>query len=375
MSLYIHIPFCVQKCHYCGFYSTTYTEQLADEFIACLSIEASRTAPACADRIFESVYIGGGTPTTLSVIQLAQIIEMIKTRFTLSESAEVTLEANPNTATVEFLGYIRDCGINRLSIGVQSFSDRILSSLGRPHDAAQALSAVDCARKAGIANINVDLIYAIPGQTMDDWTHTLNKVISLCPQHISLYSLSLDENSQYYRDAISGKFSLPEDTVAVHMYEYALVRLTEAGFRRYEISNFSLPGFECRHNVNYWERGEYVGLGPAASSFVAGRRYHTVADIHEYCGMLRLGLPVISEEEILSTEESATEVLMLGLRTTPGLNLSRYADAYGSTACDHLMKNAVPFLDQGYLEMLAGRLRLTDRGIMLSNHVLTGLSS
>jgi len=323
----------------------------------------------------KSIYIGGGTPTVISNHQLARVMEIVKSRFMFSESAEITLEANPNSVTAEQLDFIRERGINRLSIGVQSFSDRILHSLGRLHSSRQASESVILARKSGFTNINVDLIYGIPDQAMDDWTDTLKTAIAHRPEHISIYSLSLDEGSQFHRDAALGKITLPDEEIAVCMYQRAATVIAEAGFDRYEMSNYSLPGYECRHNVNYWERGDYLGLGPAAASFVSGTRYHSVSDIIEYCTRLRQGLPAIAYEEHLNADESAIESLMLGLRTTKGLDLTRYAEEYGTAAYRHLIQNTSPLMDQGFLEMQCGRLRFTERGILLSNQVFVRLSA
>lgn len=373
LSLYLHIPFCVRKCLYCGFYSTRYSPQQAFAYVSALQIEAARYKDNFSKAVFDSVYIGGGTPTVLSREQWVSIFKIIHENFRLSENVEFTVEANPNTIAVESIAFLRAQGVNRLSIGVQSFSDKVLKTLGRVHTAVQAEEAFKTARNAGFQNIGIDLIYGIPGQSPDDWASSVHRVLTLEPEHISSYCLSLDEGSQFMREAVAGRLALPDDDVAAGMYEFALRALTGAGYRHYEISNYSLPGYECLHNMNYWERGEYLGLGPGAWSFISGERYHTVADIHEYMRRLTAGLSIVEDVETVKNGRAAEETIMLGLRTDKGLDLGKYEQEFGPEASRYLESCIAMLRHTGLVRVRDGRLMLTDRGILLSDEALTRL--
>ena len=297
LSLYIHVPFCVRKCRYCGFYSTEYSSGKADAFISGLKHEVALYRNDFRNQAFSSIYIGGGTPTVLSSEQFGLLVRIIREHFTIDDDVEFTVEANPNTITHEKLSLMRSQGVNRLSLGVQSFSDEVLQILGRLHTAEQAADAFRVARSVGFENIGIDLIYGIPGQTVADWDETLNAAIALKPEHVSAYNLSLDEGSQFMRESEAGEFALPDEEICAAMYERAVIKLNNAGYGRYEISNFSLSGYECRHNMNYWERGEYLGLGPGAWSFISGRRYANIADTTEYVQRLSSGRTIIDDQE------------------------------------------------------------------------------
>ena len=373
LSLYIHVPFCVGKCHYCGFYSTTYTLEQANEYIAALRLEAANYQNVFTGRTFDSVYIGGGTPTALPPDHLEKLIAVIHKHFHVSRDAECTIEANPNTVSGNRLNLLREGGVNRLSLGVQSFNDDVLKTLGRLHSALEAVDAFMLARNAGFTNIGVDLIYGVPGQTADEWDETLERVISLEPEHVSAYSLSVDEGSRFRREAEAGRFALPGDEQVATMYGRAVNNLGRAGYNRYEISNFSLPGFICRHNMNYWERGEYLGLGPGAWSFISGRRYRTIADVREYSRRMNAGLSVIEDEEVANFRQAANETVMLGLRTVQGVDRVRYERVFGADTVRLLEKNAAPLKQAGLIEESKGRIRLTERGFLLADEALARL--
>ena len=373
LSLYIHIPFCVGKCHYCGFYSTIYTLQQANEYIAALRIEAANYQHVFNGRTFDSVYIGGGTPTALSSDQLEKLIAAIHKHFHISGDAEWTIEANPNTVSDSQLTLLREGGVNRLSLGLQSLNDDVLKTLGRVHSALEAVDAFMIARNAGFTNIGVDLIYGVPGQTPDEWNETLEKVISLKPEHVSAYSLSLDEGSRFRREAEAGRFALPGDDQVATMYGRAVKNLGRAGYSRYEISNFSLPGFICRHNMNYWERGEYLGLGPGAWSFISGTRHRTIADVREYSLRMNAGLSVIEDEEVANFRQAANETIMLGLRTVQGVDRARYERVFGADTVQLLEQNAAPLKEAGLIEESKGRIRLTEKGFLLADEALARL--
>jgi len=373
LSLYLHIPFCVRKCYYCGFYSTRYSPQLALSYVSALRLEAARHKKDFSGAVFDSVYVGGGTPTALSREQLTSVLSIIHENFRLSPDVEFTVEANPNTVDEGGISSLRAHGVNRLSIGVQSFSDRVLQTLGRAHTAAQAEEAFGTARAAGFQNVGIDLIYGVPGQSQDDWASSLHRALALKAEHISTYCLSLDEGSQFMREAEAGKLELPDDDAAAGMYELALRALTGAGYRHYEISNFSLPGYECRHNMNYWERGEYLGLGPGAWSFISGTRYHAVADVHEYSRRLSQGLSIVEDSETAMSGRAAEEAIMLGLRTARGVDLRKYEREFGPEASRHLEACIATLRDSGLVYVRDGRLMLTARGVLLSDEALARL--
>lgn len=373
LSLYLHIPYCVRKCLYCGFYSTQYSQEHADEYLTGLRREAGVHRGPFLGRAIESIYVGGGTPTALSPDQFIRVSDIIREHFMVSDGVEFTVEANPNTVTEQKLKVLLECGVNRLSLGAQSFSNAVLLILGRLHTAEEALHAMRRARQAGFQNISIDLIYGIPGQTTPLWRESLERAIELGPEHISAYSLSLDEGTWFKREVEAGKLVLPEEENVARMYELAESVLTRAGYGRYEISNFSLPGFECRHNVNYWRRGEYLGLGPAAWSFISGRRYANIADVREYSRRLAAGLSPVEFEEVVRPEQAAAEDVMLGLRTEAGVELRRIEQVHGRQAVELLAKNIDLLRGSGLVSLSSGRLRLTGHGMLLSNDVIARL--
>ncbi len=375
LSLYVHIPFCVKKCPYCGFYSTRYSSQSADEFIVALRGEAESYKAEFVDRPISTVYIGGGTPTALNTRQLSEILTTIRSCFEISKNAEFTLEANPNSLTREHLEELREKGANRLSLGVQSFSDEVLHTLGRLHTSEEAERAFYLARSAGFQNIGMDLMYGIPGQAMDQWQDTLKTSLGCRPEHVSVYSLSLDDGSFFHQLFEAGNFDCPDDDAAAEMYEFAISILQGSGYRRYEISNLSLPGFECRHNRNYWCRGEYLGLGPAACSFISQRRHYNIADTEEYAKRIAKGVSPIADSELTGPDQASRETLLLSLRTVEGLDLEQYRIEYGDLLLERLERNMAPLVSEGLLEVYEDRATLTERGILLSNEALVRLST
>jgi oxygen-independent coproporphyrinogen-3 oxidase len=371
-SLYVHIPFCVAKCHYCGFYSTPYAADHGDQFAAALLREIGLYHDLFAARRADTLYIGGGTPSVLSPSQLEAVLTGLA-GVPRTQAAEWTMEANPGSLSPSHLSVAKKRGVNRVSLGVQSFSDGLLAFLGRRHSAHDSVEAFRMAREAGFGNIGIDLIYGIPGQTRRQWTETLCGAIELHPEHISAYSLSLDEGSRFTAMAGKGDFAMPEDDVVADQYEQGLQVLKKAGYEQYEVSNFSLPGFNCRHNLNYWSRGEYLGLGPGAWTFMDERRYRSVPDLREYCKRLERADSLVDQQETLTEEQAAGEMLMLGLRTTAGVELEAFEKRFGTQAGSRLQRTALRFRKEGLLEVSGGLLRLTPKGLLVSNEVLQGL--
>lgn len=375
LSLYIHIPYCVKKCPYCGFYSTRYSPKSADEFLEALWREASNCRNEFGELTFQTVYVGGGTPTVLSPAQIGRLGDVITDHFSVSEASEFTVEANPNTVSEGNLSAWRGIGANRLSLGVQSFDDAVLGILGRLHTAGQALSAFQMARTAGFRAVGMDLIYGVTGQTLQQWKTTLETAVLCRPEHLSVYSLSVDEGSLFKQELEAGRFSPPDDDLAADMYESAAAMLADAGYRRYEISNFALPGSECRHNLNYWERGEYLGFGPAAWSFMQGRRYYNIADCGEYARRMASGISAVAGSDIPGQEQASRETLLLSLRTAKGLDLARYRHEYGIHMSQRLEAALVPLREAGLLQVRDGRATLSERGVLLSNEAISRLSA
>jgi oxygen-independent coproporphyrinogen III oxidase len=373
LSAYIHIPFCVNKCPYCGFYSTHYDTALADRFLSALDIEMQSRSRNLQDRLFSSIYIGGGTPTMLSRDQFSRLFDLIEEHLPFAADAEITVESNPSTITARTLDLLKDRGVNRFSIGVQSFSDQVLAMLGRTYSAGKAFAAVRAAREAGFGNIGIDLIYGVPEQTEEQWQRTIEAALSLEPDHLSLYSLSLDEGSPLSREAHAGRFMLPGDEIVERMYGTAIRSLGEAGLRQYEISNFCIPGRECGHNCNYWDRGEYLGLGPGAWSFIGNTRSMTIADVNEYVARMTGGIPAVDTREVLSRNQSAAETLFLGLRRTAGIDLDHYDRMFGPDVTNNLRKKLERLDGAGLFQIENARLSLTMRGLLLSNEVLSSI--
>jgi oxygen-independent coproporphyrinogen-3 oxidase len=373
LSLYIHVPYCVGKCPYCGFYSTPYVSQEADNFISAFNIEADICRKKVSSRHIGSIYMGGGTPTILSLDQIKRLIDVVKRCFTFEHGVEFTVEANPGTLTGRYLACLLEQGVNRLSLGVQSFSDKVLQTLGRIHTVAQALDAFRCARTAGFKNIGIDLIFGILGQTAGEWEQTIDAARALKPEHLSIYSLSLDKGSQFAQLANRNGFVLLEDEIVARMYEQAVRLLSSAGYDRYEVSNFSLPGFACAHNQHYWRRGGYLGLGPGASSFLDEKRYENIADSAEYARRLFKDLPVRAFEETVEADSAARETLLLGLRTVEGVDLRRFGRQFGAALLSQIKEKARPLESAGLLTIADEHLYLTDRGFLLLDEVLKRL--
>ena len=376
LGLYIHIPFCVRKCPYCGFYSTHYDNIIADEYLSALLLELRTHSRFLREKTFGSVYIGGGTPTMLSHDQFSRLFNIIKEHIRLTTDAEITVEANPNTVTKNLLRLLKSLGVTRLSIGVQSFSDKVLALLGRVHSSGQAVAAVHAAREVGFRSVGIDLIFGVPGQTEEHWSKTLETATSLTPEHISAYSLSLDEGSQWYLAAKNGMVEPPDDDTSANMYAAAREFLRSRGYHQYEISNFCLPGYESRHNVNYWDRGEYLGLGPGAWSFIGNRRWANIADVDQYISRLKNGITVQDRDrdESVSREQAALEKLFLGLRRTSGVDLATYGSQFGGGALDTLLSRIGDLERAGLIKIQKGTLVLTGRGMLLSDDVLSRIT-
>lgn len=373
LELYIHIPFCVKKCSYCDFLSAPATEQTKEAYMAALFAEIGGRAKDYKERIVTSVFIGGGTPSLLSADTIRQLMEHIREGFRLAPDAEITMEVNPGTVTAEKLTAFYAAGINRLSIGMQSAQEQELKILGRIHDFDGFCQVYREAVEAGFTNINVDVMSGLPGQTLASYKDTLEKVLRLepMPQHISAYSLIVEEGTTFAAMADRGELPLPEEDTERAMYEETIEVLAGYGFHRYEISNYALDGYECRHNVGYWIRRDYLGFGIGAASLIGNVRFQNGRDLNTY---LAHPFACREEEQSLTTQEQMEETMFLGLRLIRGVSYPEFARCYGQTLeevyGEVISRNVADGLLTVREDETGRRLALTGRGLDVSNYVM-----
>ncbi|MCM1267867.1 MAG: radical SAM family heme chaperone HemW [Bacteroidales bacterium] len=382
LSLYIHIPFCVKKCRYCDFLSFPVgVESYVNRYVNLLCREIALRAQSFKKYQVISVFFGGGTPSLLAAEELGRIMETVRVSFALAEDAEITVECNPGTVTQGKLENYITHGINRLSIGLQSADNWELARIGRIHDYETFLESCRFAREAGFQNINIDLMSALPGQTLSSYQRTLERVCALSPEHISAYSLMLEEGTKLYVN--QKEYTFPDEDEEREMYYITERVLSKAGYRRYEISNYALPGRECRHNQVYWKRGAYLGLGLGASSMIADIRWKNPQDMADYRAcveaaadttaqaqtVVRLREMGLQEVSPLTEQEQMEEFMFLGLRMTEGVSEADFLRAFGVSVDEVYGEVVARFVEQGLLRRAGGRLFLTPRGIDVSNVV------
>src|SRR5437660_1505493 len=324
-SLYLHIPFCHTRCHYCDFNTYAGILPLREPYVRALLTEIAATGtlaslPSGKPRRSRTIFFGGGTPSLLSVEQITRILNACSTSFSVDEEAEITLEANPGTLSQEQLAGLRTAGINRLSMGAQSFDAQLLKTLGRIHSPEEITQAMQYARAAGFTSINLDFMFGLPGQTMHHWRETLHRAFDLHPEHLSLYSLIIEEGTPFYTWTHEGSITPADEDLCADMYEYADERLQAAGYENYEISNWSLPGHQSRHNLTYWHNLPYLGMGAGAYSFFGNRRFSNVREPLAYIRLLRDGQRPEAESESVDRAQAMSETAFLGLRTAIGLH-------------------------------------------------------
>ena len=390
IALYVHVPFCLSKCPYCDFNTYQGIEGLMEPYANALSTELTLWGRVLDRPRVNTVFFGGGTPSYLGPETLGRILETISSAFKLAEGAEVTVEANPGDLTPETLVGLKSIGATRLSIGVQSLDDGLLKMLGRRHSSDEALAAHSATRKVGFDRVNLDLIYGLPGQTLEQWRATLNSVIEAGPGHLSLYALTLEEGTPLHQWVRRGTLPEPDPDLAADMYELASERLAGAGYIRYEISNWAFSGHESLHNKAYWLNLPYLGVGPGAHSRLGNRRFWTVKPPRDYIrlseqwrtdsvsaskpvreiddALLGSVLTVDGWEEI-SPELDMAETMILGLRLTEGIGVQAFMDRFCIDPLELYAAQIETLSGQGLLESANGRLRLTDKGFLLSNRV------
>ena len=372
LGIYIHIPFCRSKCDYCDFYSLAGREDRMDAYQKALLAHISETAVMAASFQVDTIYFGGGTPSFYGEKRLRELLAAIQKQFKVDGDAEITLEANPDSVDLPSLRRLRKAGFNRLSLGMQSACTGELEAIHRPHTIQQADEAVTAARKAKFQNISLDLIYGLPGQTMDSWKTTVEHALSLLPQHLSCYGLKVEEGTPLAARVEAGE-QLPDDDAQADLYLWTVGRLERAGFPQYEISNFAKPGRESRHNLRYWLTQPYIGFGPGAHSDFGGRRYSFVRDLEGYIDGILKGGPILDSEELIPQRERSGEYLMLRLRTARGIEEWEYRRGYFLDFAP-LEKRLEEFRAQGWAERTEeGRWRLTPQGFLLSNQLIGDL--
>jgi oxygen-independent coproporphyrinogen-3 oxidase len=364
IGLYLHIPFCVRKCPYCAFYSEPVARHNPEAVIDAMFMELERyaiTGPV------ETIYIGGGSPTCLPPQLLVETVVSLQSQF--KGVKEFTIECNPAQASLSLLKDLHALGVNRLSIGAQSFDDLELKVLGRIHSSGQIAEAVAMAKKAGFANISLDLIFATPASTLAIWRQSLTCAVDLDVSHLSAYSLTIEKNTPYERDICSGRLSLPDEETERTMHAIARDTLTEAGFGQYEISNFARGGFECLHNLRYWRNLPVIGIGPSAASWYRGRRTTNVADLDAYVRLIEAGGMAYEQQQSPTAEEAAHETAVLNLRMTEGLDLAAFAQQTGFNALELFAEAIAAHTRNGLLERTPTHLRLTERGLSFADTV------
>jgi oxygen-independent coproporphyrinogen-3 oxidase len=366
-SLYVHVPFCVVKCGYCDFHSIVPKDEAAlDVFLAGLELELALARPPRAPC---SVFFGGGTPTFLDARRFARLLEIVGRAVDLGACPEVTLEANPESVTLEKARLARDHGVGRVSLGAQSFGARHLRFLDRAHDAAQTARAVATMREAGFTNLSLDLMFGLPGQTAAEWDRDLDVALAHEPDHLSCYNLTFEPGTRLHRDLVQGRVTPNEDAFDLALFERTRARLQAAGFTAYEISNFAGRGGPCRHNDHYWLQGDYLGVGPGASSHRAGVRWTNLKPLDAWAGSLRRGLAPVASAETLTRRQRAAEALWLGLRRTDGVDLDAVGQRLPAPVREWFAAALERQVAAGAVVLRGANLRLTERGLRFADAV------
>lgn len=364
LGLYLHIPFCKAKCAYCDFYSLPHREEKMDDYVAALIRHLEEVAPQAEHHTVDTVYFGGGTPSYLGEKRLIKLLQTVKKRYHLAKDAEVTLEANPDSAgDVKMLRHLRHAGFNRISLGVQTDDDALLREIGRVHTWEQVGAAVNAIRKAKFQNLSLDLIYGLPHQTLEAWQKTLSHVVELSPEHLSCYGLKVEEGTPLYDRRETA--DLPDDELQADMYLYTVEYLAQTGYAQYEISNFAKEGFASRHNLKYWTLGEYAGFGPGAHSDFGNVRYGYIRDLDRYIG----GELVLSESELIPPLERDMEYIMLSLRTAAGIDRRTFENRFRQRFAP-LEAQFTSFEQHGLAARTESGWRLTPKGFLVSNQII-----
>ena len=372
LGIYIHIPFCRSKCDYCDFYSLAGREERMDDYEKALLAHLRETAPLARGIPVDTVYFGGGTPSYFGEKRMKDLLREVKRLYNMEKGAEITMEANPDSVDVKMLTHLRRAGIGRLSLGYQSACPAELAAVHRIHTVEQGDAAVAAARKAGIRDLSLDLIYGLPGQTMDSWRQSVEHVLALEPEHLSCYGLKVEEGTPLARRVAMGEV-LPDDDAQADLYLWTVERLAQAGYEQYEISNFAKPGFQSRHNLRYWLTRPYIGFGPGAHSDFGGRRYSFVRDLEGYITGVLKGGKLLDSDDLIPPNERGSEYLMLRLRTVRGIEEWEYRRQF-FLDFEPIRRRLEEYAAQGWAELTGeGRWRLTPIGFLVSNQLIGDL--
>ena len=366
-GIYVHIPFCDTKCIYCDFYSIT-NHSKKTEFINAILKEIKYYSPLLTNHKFDTVFFGGGTPSLLDKKDFELIFESLYKNYSISSKSEITIEANPGTLNRQKLGELKTLPINRISFGVQSFNDIDLKFLTRIHTSKEAINSILSAQDAGFNNINLDLIFALPGQTMEGWQYNLENAVKLNTRHISAYSLIFEENTVLFNMRKQGHVNNADIELEREMFDYTSEFLISCGYEHYEISNFAKPGYECRHNLKYWQREEYISFGPSASSFVSNKRWTNIKNLNKYIEMVETRNTAIDFEEIISKDTAITEHIFLGLRSR-GVDLTGFRNIFNYDFKDRYLTSINTLVNAGFAEVNNNLFRLTHKGYAVCDEI------
>ena len=370
-GIYIHIPFCKRRCIYCDFFSTTRSEE-KPTYARALCQELAIRKDYLEDEEIETIYLGGGTPSQLTEEELNDIFTSLYNIYKVKEDAEITLEANPDDLTPEYVSMLRRLPINRISMGIQTFQEETLKLLHRRHTARQAIEAFQRCREAGFQNISIDLMYGLPGETLDTWKEDLQQAIALHPEHISAYHLIYEEGTALWKLRDEHQVEEADEDLSVTLFKNLIDELKQAGYQHYEISNFCLPGLHSRHNSSYWTGKKYLGCGPSAHSFNGSSRQWNIASLDNYLKGIASGKPNYEIEE-LDLYTRYNDFVITSIRTCWGMSLSRLRSEYGEELYRYCLRMAKSHLEQGVLEIEEGTLRLTQEGIFISDGIMSDL--
>lgn len=370
-GIYIHIPFCKTRCIYCDFYSTTHSE-LKERYIHALCRELEIRRQYLQGEPIETIYFGGGTPSQLSGEDFQQVFDTIEKTYGMKQVQEITLEANPDDLTPQYVQTLAKLPFNRISMGLQTFDEATLRLLNRRHTAAQAITAIERCREAGFRNISIDLIYGLPGETAERWEHDLTQAIALNPEHISAYHLIYEEGTPIYKMLQQHRVNEVDEESSVYFFSSLIDRLTTAGYEHYEISNFCRPGYHSRHNTSYWQGIPYLGCGPSAHSFNRREREWNIASLNKYLQGIESGERAC-ETEILDTTTRYNECIITSIRTSQGLSLTKLKEEFGTELWQYCLNMAAHSIKNGMLEERGDNLRLTRKGIFISDSIMSDL--
>ncbi|KRE90345.1 coproporphyrinogen III oxidase [Paenibacillus sp. Soil766] len=374
-AVYIHIPFCTNKCHYCDFNSYVLKGQPVMEYLDALEREMELTVRDHSPQKVETIFVGGGTPTVLLPDQMERFLRIVRTYFPAdSTEVEFSMEANPGTTDEDKLAVMKAGGVNRISFGVQSFNNDILAAIGRIHNTDDVHRSIANAKKLGFDNLSIDLMFGLPKQTVEIMQATLDEALSLDLQHYSIYSLKVEENTLFHTLFNKNQLPLPSEDEEVDMYELIMKRLEGAGYKQYEISNFAKPGRESRHNTMYWRNRSYYGLGAGAHGYMNGKRHVNVKGIQPYIDATKLGLPIMEQFDV-TPQEAMEDFMMVGLRLLEGVRSKDFMDQFGETIESHFGATLQSWINKGLIEQTTDGYRLSKHGILLGNEVFASFLS